>query len=192
MNPDAKKPLRVILDPGHGGLRGDLPADPGAVGNGTTEAAQNLAVALACKYVLSEAGLTVSLTRVNECRPAWLARTSGMGRADLYVGIHHDMVGGRSMAYYAAGAHHAGGPDAEKSRGFARALDDMTPDPEFIVLPDTAARHGSLYIRGVLAPVAVLWEIDPVRIQTRADRLGRADQLLSAIQTAQRRGVLRM
>lgn len=176
------RPLKIILDPGHGSKSGELPGDPGAVGNNTTESAANLAVALTLKYVLEQAGHRVLLTRMDEMRPGWYSRTAGMGTADLYLSIHHDSAkGGRSMAYFAAGRDYSSGPNPTRSKQFADCLDAVCPDPEFVSLADDTSRHGRLYIRGALAPVAVLWEIDPVRISTREERLARAQQLLDAI-----------
>lgn len=190
MTPARRRPLTIILDPGHGGLAGGLPGDPGAVGNGTTETAANLLMCLTLKWALAEAGHKVFLTRTDEHRPSWKARTDGMGKADLYVSVHFDSVKGRSMAYYAAGADYAGGPLAQSSRKFAECLDGVMPDPEFIVLPDTASRFGRLYIRGALAPVSVLWEVDPIHITTTPERIERAKAFLNAVELAVSRGVL--
>lgn len=177
--------LRIVLDPGHGNLPGhSLPRDPGAVGNGTTESAANMAVALTLKQALIEAGHSVILTRTDEHRPDWYDRTAGMGQCDLYLSLHHDTANGRSMAYYAEGRDYPAGPVPSLSKLFAQALDAATPDPEFICLPDTACRHGRLYIRSALAPVAVLWEVDPVRIATREERMARGRQLLDALERA--------
>lgn len=187
----ASRRLTIILDPGHGSVaNAGLPGDPGAVGNNTTEAAANLLLCLTLKWALAEAGHKVYLTRTDERRPSWPARTNLMGRADLYLSVHHDTAKGRSMAYYAGGADYAGGPNPALSRKFAEVLDGVMPDPEFIVLSDTASNHGRLYIRSVLAPVAVMWEVDPVHVSTTPERIERAKSFLNALELACARGVL--
>lgn len=186
----ASRPLTIVLDPGHGNAAGALPRDPGAVGNGGTESVSALMVCLTLKWALTEAGHKVFLTRTDERRPSWNARTHLMGKADLYLSVHFDSVKGRSMAFYAAGADYAGGPNPSSSRKFAECLDGVMPDPEFIVLPDTASNHGRLYIRGALAPVAVLWEVDPVHITTQPERIERAQSFMAALELAVARGVL--
>jgi len=82
------RPLRVVLDPGHGGI------DPGAEAGGTTEAKAMLGFALELAEVLRRAGMTVELTRVNdvfvplETRIS-VARAAG---ADLFLSLHADAL----------------------------------------------------------------------------------------------------
>lgn len=82
------RPLRVVLDPGHGGI------DPGAEAGGTTEARTMLGFALELAEVLRRAGMTVELTRVNdvfvplETRIS-VARAAG---ADVFLSLHADAL----------------------------------------------------------------------------------------------------
>lgn len=82
------RPLRVVLDPGHGGI------DPGAEASGTTEAKEMLSFALELAEVLRRAGMTVELTRVNdvfvplETRIS-VARAAG---ADVFLSLHADAL----------------------------------------------------------------------------------------------------
>ncbi len=82
------RPLRVVLDPGHGGI------DPGAEAGGTTEAKEMLSFALELAEVLRRAGMTVELTRVNdvfvplETRIS-VARAAG---ADVFLSLHADAL----------------------------------------------------------------------------------------------------
>lgn len=82
------KPLKVVLDPGHGGI------DPGAEAKGKTEAAHVLGFALELAEVLRRAGMIVTLTRDTdifvplETRIS-VARAAG---ADLFISLHADAV----------------------------------------------------------------------------------------------------
>lgn len=81
-------PLRVTLDPGHGGF------DPGAIAPGMTEAALMLAVAEEVAEALRAAGAEVSLTRTGddflplEARMT-AARAAG---ADMLLSLHADAL----------------------------------------------------------------------------------------------------
>jgi len=81
-------PLKVVLDPGHGGI------DPGAEAGGTTEAKVVLGFALELADKLRRAGMTVTLTRQDdvfvplETRIS-VARAAG---ADLFLSIHADAL----------------------------------------------------------------------------------------------------
>ena len=187
----AANKLQIILDPGHGQLSGALPSDPGAVGGGTTEAEQNLAVAFAMQEALSKAGHTVRLTRTTGVRPDWPQRTSGMGQADLYLSLHHDTLKGRSMAYYPAAQEVRGNPEPALSYSFAQCIRQVCGDPEFVVKPDNQSNYDRLYIRDTLAPVGVLWEVDPVSIESASQLAARAAQAVQAVSTGIARGLWR-
>jgi N-acetylmuramoyl-L-alanine amidase len=76
---------RVVIDPGHGGH------DPGAIGNGLTEAELVLDVALRLERLLSnEPGLEVTLTRRTNVYIPLEERTAIANRqnADLFISIH--------------------------------------------------------------------------------------------------------
>jgi N-acetylmuramoyl-L-alanine amidase len=81
------KPVRVVIDPGHGGY------DPGAVGpTGMNEADLNLVVARHAQAALEQAGVTVALTRSADhgmvlATRAELALALG---AEAFVSIHHN------------------------------------------------------------------------------------------------------
>lgn len=82
-----KLPIRVCLDPGHGGT------DPGAIGaSGTPEKQYNLQVALLVRKVLQSLGYAVVMTRENDRTVALpdrvpVAIESG---AKAFVSIHHN------------------------------------------------------------------------------------------------------
>lgn len=81
-------PLKVVLDPGHGGI------DPGAEAGRTTEAGIMLAFALELAETLRRGGITVELTRTEdvfvplETRIS-LARAAG---ADVFLSLHADAL----------------------------------------------------------------------------------------------------
>lgn len=181
------RPLKIILDPGHGGT------DPGAVGNGTTEAAQVWEFAGTLLYYLKTVpGVEVRLSRTRDIKPSWFDRTFGLGRADIAIALHMDTAqGGRSMAYYPMGMDYRTGPSVAASCALAHCFQDATPDPEFVCLPDTDSRFKRLYIRGFNARAVCLWELDPVHPLTRAERIERAAQCFDALALAlQRVGVI--
>ena len=75
----------VVIDPGHGGPR------PGSIGKtGLQEKEVNLAVALALKDLLVQAGIDAILTRESDVDVALEHRTviANQKRADLFVSIH--------------------------------------------------------------------------------------------------------
>ena len=81
-------PVRVILDPGHGGS-----VDSGAVGaNGLREADINLTVALAAERLLVERGIPAILTRTADypVRIGVRAQLADDLGAEILVSIHHN------------------------------------------------------------------------------------------------------
>lgn len=162
--------LIVILDPGHGGT------DPGAVGNGTTEAVQNLAVALTLKFQLEQEGFEVRLTRTTGTLPGPagvsrdnsffyrcnLASLQSTAEPFAFVSVHHDIPTAKTGGVY----FHPARPE---SRWFAQAL---TRAAGGWCRPDTEARQGSLYvIRHSPARRGVLWEVGPVKLHSKAERV---------------------
>jgi len=81
-------PVRVVLDPGHGGS-----ADTGAVGaNGLREADVNLTVALATERLLIERGISAILTRTADypVRIGVRAQLADDLGAEIIVSVHHN------------------------------------------------------------------------------------------------------
>ncbi|MFT3687556.1 N-acetylmuramoyl-L-alanine amidase [Paenirhodobacter sp.] len=85
---DGSRPLKVVLDPGHGGI------DPGAEADGLAEAVLTLTFARELQEALTRAGMQVSLTRSEnvfvplEARIT-VAREAG---ADLFLSLHADAL----------------------------------------------------------------------------------------------------
>lgn len=82
------RPLRVTLDPGHGGF------DPGAEADGLQEAELVLTFALELSQVLEAVGMEVSLTRTTDSfvplpRRVSLARRA---EADVFLSLHADAL----------------------------------------------------------------------------------------------------
>ena len=85
----------VVIDPGHGGQH------PGAIGkSGLQEKEVNLAVALALKDLLVQAGINAILTRESDVDVALERRTviANQKRADLFVSIHSNAHRDRKRA----------------------------------------------------------------------------------------------
>ena len=82
------RPLRVTLDPGHGGF------DPGAEADGSREADLVLTFALELAQVLKDSGMEVSLTRTAD-RFVPLPRRVSIARgaqADVFLSLHADAL----------------------------------------------------------------------------------------------------
>lgn len=81
-------PLKVVLDPGHGGI------DPGAEADGTNEATLILGFALELAETLRRAGMTVELTRTTDVFVPLETRISvarAVG-ADVFLSLHADAL----------------------------------------------------------------------------------------------------
>lgn len=85
---DGSRPLRVVLDPGHGGL------DPGAERDDIREADLMLTLALELREALLRAGFEVALTRTSDDFVPLEARVSAArhARADVFLSLHADAV----------------------------------------------------------------------------------------------------
>ncbi|MEI4486403.1 N-acetylmuramoyl-L-alanine amidase [Frigidibacter sp. MR17.14] len=85
---DGSRPLRVLLDPGHGGL------DPGAQAGGLDEAPLVLSFALELRDLLLRAGIEVEMTRYEDVFVPLETRLS-VARAwgaDLFLSLHADAI----------------------------------------------------------------------------------------------------
>ncbi|MCQ0969873.1 N-acetylmuramoyl-L-alanine amidase [Paracoccus sp. TK19116] len=85
--PDDRR-LRVVLDPGHGGI------DPGAISDGQTEADLVLEFAQGLASALRARGIDVSLTREDDSFVGLEARMTAARQAgaDLFVSLHADAL----------------------------------------------------------------------------------------------------
>jgi N-acetylmuramoyl-L-alanine amidase len=83
-------PLRIVLDPGHGGI------DPGAQQDGVREADLMLRFALELRDVLLRAGHEVVLTREDDRFVSLEARvaTAQKVQADMFISLHTDSLSG--------------------------------------------------------------------------------------------------
>lgn len=88
--PEPGGPLRIVLDPGHGGI------DPGAQQGGVREADLMLRFALELRDVLVRAGHEVVLTREDDRFVSLEARVATAQRvqADLFISLHADSLSG--------------------------------------------------------------------------------------------------
>jgi N-acetylmuramoyl-L-alanine amidase len=84
-----KQPLRVFLDPGHGG------ADPGATAGGYRESDLNLTVAKKVQSLLINRGYTVYMSRNNDTSVSLIDRPQMANDvdADIFVSIHTNSTG---------------------------------------------------------------------------------------------------
>ena len=86
--PPGQRPLRVMLDPGHGGI------DPGAQADGQTEAALVLEFAQELARALTAAGVEAQLTRDGDRFLSLESRMTAAREAgaDLFVSLHADAL----------------------------------------------------------------------------------------------------
>ncbi|MDO5706225.1 MAG: N-acetylmuramoyl-L-alanine amidase [Paracoccus sp. (in: a-proteobacteria)] len=86
--PPGERPLRVMLDPGHGGF------DPGAQADGQTEAELMLGFALDLSRRLASDGVAVSLTRRDDRFLSLESRMTAAREAgaDLFISLHADAL----------------------------------------------------------------------------------------------------
>lgn len=82
--PVARKKMRIVVDPGHGGK------DPGAIRRGYKEKVWNLSVAAELSTLLKKGGFEVLMTRQNDKFIALSDRSKMANnfKADLFVSIH--------------------------------------------------------------------------------------------------------
>ncbi|SOB98798.1 N-acetylmuramoyl-L-alanine amidase [Rhodobacter maris] len=85
---DGTRPLRVMLDPGHGGI------DPGAEADGYSEAVLVLSFARELKEAMTRAGIEVGLTRDEDVFVPLEERITRAHafRADLFLALHADAL----------------------------------------------------------------------------------------------------
>lgn len=85
---DPSAPLRIMLDPGHGGI------DPGAQRDGHSEADLMLTFARELRDVLRRAGYAVEMTREEDVFVSLEARVAlaHQAGADLFVSLHADAI----------------------------------------------------------------------------------------------------
>lgn len=162
-----KAPL--FLDPGHGGR------DPSAVATDgkTTEASQNLALALTLKQLIINGGYIPGLTRTSSGDLAQDISGSTWKNTDLYrrtekansagaryfVSIHHDANNAKS----GWGVYYNDSPKAiELANKVAAGLGSVSNGIEAWVRSHTTSRFGRLYIADFAGP-AILIEFGPTR-----------------------------
>ncbi len=87
-SPATGAPLRIVLDPGHGGI------DPGAERGGIREADLMLTFGRELRDVLRRAGFQVELTRDDDVFVSLEGRVAAAhdARADLFVSLHADAI----------------------------------------------------------------------------------------------------
>ena len=105
-------PLRVVIDPGHGGI------DPGAERGGLEEADLMLLIADELSEALTRAGLQPILTRTSDLfvpleERLTIARTNG---ADLFLSLHADALAGEQTTGASVYTLSAGAGDAASAR----------------------------------------------------------------------------
>lgn len=130
------RPLRIVLDPGHGGH------DPGAVGvNGLRESQNALLIAMQTKRKLDAAGVHAWLTRTNDAHLELHERLDLARRvsADLFLSIHHN-----SAARSVEGFETIYEKDVHGSEDFARMLQNLV----VVTFPD----HKNRGIKDTLSP----------------------------------------
>ncbi|HEY0213202.1 MAG TPA: N-acetylmuramoyl-L-alanine amidase [Paenirhodobacter sp.] len=162
---DGASPLRVVLDPGHGGL------DPGAESGALDEAVLVLTFARELKETMTRAGMQVTLTRDEDVfvpleERITRARATG---ADLFLSLHADAL-----------------PTGQATGATIYLLNDMVGDQASQRLAerhDRADLLAGVDLTGQDDSVAsVLMDLARVETQPRSEQLGLA--LATAIKSA--------
>lgn len=166
--------MRLFIDPGHGGH------DPGTVSpDGVRESDAALATGLTLKWLTARRGMPVLLSRSTDVYPGLTTRTRAAAEwgADVFVSVHYDSPGGRSLLYYSAAADRRN--DSER---LARRMAVILGVP---AVPSVQSRFGRLYIDDARMP-ALVWEVDPITAyeDDRGYRLWRTTALLTALVAA--------
>lgn len=174
--------MRIIIDPGHGGVWRPTPprGDPGVVtpDGKKIESHYNWIYSLTVKDVFEKAGFEVVMTREHDEYTVLLKdRTKFATPEDLFISIHFDTyVGGKRLIYFAAQNQSI----REESINLAQTIDKHLKTGD--LRPSTSSRFGRLYIDDNKCP-AILVEVDRI---DRADssmeaRLEFANMLLSGV-----------
>lgn len=151
------RPLRIVLDPGHGGI------DPGAEAGNTTEAEIILGFALELAEVLRRAGMTVELTRTTDVFIPLETRISiaRAAVADVFLSLHADAL-----------------PEGNAAGATVYTLADEASDAASAQLAerhDRADLLAGIDLSGQDDEVAtVLMDLARQETQPRADKLARA------------------
>jgi N-acetylmuramoyl-L-alanine amidase len=87
--------MKVMIDPGHGGI------DAGAVANNVKEKDLNLEVALYLQAILQKYKIDAQLTRYQDANLSLKDRCtiSNLFKADLFISIHHNAANGKAKGY---------------------------------------------------------------------------------------------
>jgi N-acetylmuramoyl-L-alanine amidase len=162
--------MRIIIDPGHGGVwRPEPPkGDPGVVtaDGKKIESYYTWIYSKAVKEIFEKSGFDVVLTREHDEYTVPLTeRTKFAKEGDLFISIHFDSyIGGRRMIYF-AGQNQKIRADSIK---LAEAVDKHLKTGD--LRPSTSSRFGRLYIDDNKCP-SILVEVD---------RIDRADSSVEA------------
>ncbi len=154
---DGSVPLRVVLDPGHGGI------DPGAEAGALHEAVLTLTFARELKEAMTRAGMQVTLTRDENVFVPLEERITRAraARADLFVSLHADAL-----------------PAGEASGATVYLLDDALGNQASQRLAerhDRADLLAGVDLTGQDDSVAsVLMDMARAETQPRAEKLGQA------------------
>lgn len=129
------KGVRILLDPGHGGLAHRRGYKRGPTG--VREAEMNLRVANYLRDFLESVGAVVKLTREDDSDSSLRdrAKMASQWGADLFISLHHNAAG-RKTANYTTVWYHAGVDDRPSDLDLARYLSFGLHDA--LALPDIA------------------------------------------------------
>lgn len=141
-----------MLDAGHGG------DDSGAVYKGLYEKTANLATVFTLKYLMNQQNWPVMLTRLDDTRPTYADRTARRS-ADLFVSLHYDEPGGKSLLYYSDYTPEATARSKALGEVIARKLSIPAWSTDKSRFKDDKGR-GRLYIDDVTYGPSLLWEVD--------------------------------
>jgi N-acetylmuramoyl-L-alanine amidase len=175
-------PKLVVIDPGHGGH------DPGAQGNGLSEAALTLTISRRLRRrLLREFDVEVRLTRTNDTFVELDDRAAFANEldADYFVSVHINSGGGSGYESFIHPSAAAGSPSARRRAELHdTAMEFLRPKG----IPDRGEKTANFAVLRLTKMPAVLTE--SLFIDTAADaQLLRSDAFLRGLARAYAKGI---
>ena len=141
---------KVFIGVGHGG------SDPGAVANNTKEKDLNLSIALACKDVLIEHGVSVQMSRTKDENDTLQEEIKECNKyaPDLAIDIHNNAGGGDGAEVF---HHHAGGTGKTLAKNILDEIVKVGQNSRGIKTRKNAAGNDYYgFIREITAPAVIV------------------------------------
>jgi N-acetylmuramoyl-L-alanine amidase len=141
---------KIFIGVGHGG------SDPGAVANNTKEKDLNLSIALACRDMLEEYGVSVKMSRTKDENDTLQDEIKECNKyaPDLAVDIHNNAGGGDGAEVF---HHHAGGKGKTLAKNILAEIAKTGQNSRGTKIRKNSAGNDYYgFIREVVAPAVIV------------------------------------